>query len=139
MFGFNSPPQRRRRPVNAATINAAAEEVARQSRARPGGAIAAVAAGGTPLPYSTTRRSSLARITSVGTSTQAGSYGWQAIYGDPNNPGTYVDDPGWSGSLTNDPAWEFAGNPSLTVGQRIELKRDYQSGEMRFQLATCSS
>ena len=138
MFGFNSSPQRKRRPVNAATINASAEEVARQSRARPGGAIAAVAAGGTSLPYSTTRRSNLARITSVGTSTQAGSYGWQAIYPNPASPGTYVDDPGWSGTLTADPAWEFSLNASLAVGQRIEQKRDYQSGEMRFQLAACS-
>ncbi len=101
--------------------------------------MASIEAAGTRYDYTTTRRTWLIRITAVGTTTaEVGSYGWQAIYGDPDTPGTYVDLPGWSGDLGEDAMWEVNGNASLTVGLRVEVYREYYSGQVRGQYATCS-
>ena len=138
MFGFQSPPARPGSRVPARAINRPADEAARQSRARPGGALAAISTPSGSLPYSTARRSWLVRITSVGTSSQAGQYGWQAIWPDPANPGYYQDLAGWSGTLSSDPLIEDNGNAGLTVGLHVEVQREYYSGQVRTQLAVCS-
>jgi hypothetical protein len=138
MFGFNA---RRARPgmkIPAASINKPADQVARQSRARPGGALAAIVAAGSALYYSTTRKHWLVRITAVGTSTQAGSYSWQAIAPVAGSPGTYTDLTGWTGSLGGDAFFEDNGNSSLAVADRVDVYRDYHSGQVRAQYDHCS-
>lgn len=76
----------------------------------------------------------MVRITSVGTGTQAGSYGWQRILGGPG--GSWVDAPG-SGTLALDPLYEANGYAGLAVGDRVEAVREVGSGEMRTQMEHC--
>lgn len=137
MFGFLAPRQRPGRIVSVPAINRPSAEVARQSRARPGGALAAIVAAGATLPYSTRRRKFLIRITAVGTSTQAGSYSWQAIAPDPDNPGSYLDLAGWTGALGGDAFFEDNGVTHLAIGDRVEVEREWYSGEVRAQFDHC--
>lgn len=138
MFGFSAPKQRPGRRLNARAVNRPAAEAERQSRARPGTGLAAIEAAGSRLDYSTSRRTWLIRITAVGTSSaQLGSYAWQAIYAVPGSPGTFADVTGLSGALGGDAFWEINGNSSLAVGTRVEVYREYYSGQVRGQYATC--
>src|SRR5258708_21945674 len=102
MFGFQAPRARPGRRPKASSINRPAGQVERQSRSRPGGAISATEAAGSALDFSTTRRHWLIRITAVGTSVDAGTYSWQAIYPVPGTPGTYADLAGRSGGIGGD-------------------------------------
>jgi|GEM_PF-6935404 len=137
MFGYTAPKARPGRKLQAGSINRPAEAVERQSRSRPGGALSQIQAAGSGLTYSTSRRKWLIRITAVGTSTQSGSYSWQAIYPVPGTPGTYADLAGWTGSLGGDAFFEDNGTSTLTVGTRVEVYREWYSGQVRAQFAKC--
>lgn len=145
MFGFTAPRQKSGRPVLAPAVDRPAREAARQSRSRPGPGLAGIESAGAMLVRSTVRRPWAVRITAVGTSSsgaaphsvQLGAYGWQAIAPDPAAPGNYRDIPGWAGTLTSDPAWELNDNPSLAIGTRAIVDRDYASGLVQFQLDRC--
>jgi hypothetical protein len=138
MFGFSARRARPGRMIAPGMLNRPLDEVERQSRAKPGGGLAVITAAGSPLPYSSARGKFLVQITAVGTlSAQLGTYSWQAIYAVPGTPDTYASILGWTGSLGGDAMVEINGNSNLAVGDRVEVERDYQSGQVRCQYAHC--
>ena len=69
------------------------------------------------------------RVTSVGTGTGAGSYGYQTIRGLPSG--------GWEDVGGTGTFYEASGFASLAVGTRVEIMREQHSKELRVQLENC--
>jgi hypothetical protein len=139
MFGFNARRQVAGAVISARTINRPAAQAEKSARLRVGTGLAQFNLSGQPKISRIQEPEYVMRITAVGTGAQAGSYGWQAQYGDPDHPGVWLDlDAKLSGTLADDPMWEYNLNANLTVDMIVgPAMRVGREREMRFLYGRC--